>query len=130
MPQTCPKCGTQNADGVQACLACGQPLAANPYQATGAAPSGPVGAKPNNYLVQSILVTLCCCLPLGIVSIVFAAQVDSKWNAGDHAGAVKASENAKKWSMIALILGIIANIGVVILQVVLGVAAQQQGGGF
>ncbi|QEG43269.1 CD225/dispanin family protein [Roseimaritima ulvae] len=102
----------------------------NPYQTTGAAPAGPVGTKPNNYLVQSILVTLCCCLPLGIVAIIFAAQVDSKWNSGDHAGAVAASENAKKWSMIALVLGIIANIGVVILQVVAGVAAQQQGGGF
>ena len=102
----------------------------NPYQTAGAAPTGPVGTKPNNYLVQSILVTLCCCLPLGIVAIIFAAQVDSKWNSGDHAGAVNASENAKKWSMIALILGLIANIGVVILQVLAGIAAQQQGGGF
>ena len=31
--------------------------------------------------------TLLCCLPAGIVSIVFAAQVDGKWNSGDYAGA-------------------------------------------
>ncbi|MDQ3389279.1 MAG: CD225/dispanin family protein, partial [Gemmatimonadota bacterium] len=28
-----------------------------------------------NYLIPSILATLCCCLPAGIVSIIYAAQV-------------------------------------------------------
>src|SRR5882672_10526815 len=32
----------------------------------------PPGVKVPNYLVQSILVTLCCCLPFGIAAIVFA----------------------------------------------------------
>jgi len=31
-----------------------------------------------NYLVQAILCTICCCLPFGIVAIVYAAQVNGK----------------------------------------------------
>ncbi|HKO55598.1 MAG TPA: CD225/dispanin family protein [Thermoanaerobaculia bacterium] len=70
-----------------------------------AAPAAP-GSVPN-YLVQSILVTLCCCLPAGIVAIVYAAQVNSKLNAGDIAGAEEASRNAKLWSWIGFGVGIL-----------------------
>jgi hypothetical protein len=56
--------------------------------------------------VWAILSTLFCCLPFGIVSIVFAAQVDSKYNAGDHAGSVNASENAKKWAIISAVVAV------------------------
>ncbi|MGI9474592.1 MAG: CD225/dispanin family protein [Rubripirellula sp.] len=128
MSMFCRKCGTENADGAPSCISCGEPLT-NPFEPTAA--GGPVNAagKPENYLIQSILVTLCCCLPLGIVSIVYAAQVDSKWNAGDHQGAINASENAKKWSWIAFGLGIVLNLLAVGLQIVAGVAAQNAGGG-
>ena len=37
-----------------------------------------------NYLVQAILTTLFCCLPFGIVAIVYAAQVNTKIEAGDY----------------------------------------------
>ncbi|RXP53473.1 CD225/dispanin family protein [Lutibacter sp. HS1-25] len=53
--------------------------------------------RPKNYLVESILVTMCCCQPLGIVGIVFASQVNSRYNAGDYNGALQASKDAKKW---------------------------------
>jgi hypothetical protein len=56
--------------------------------------------------VWAILSTLFCCLPFGIVSIVFAAQVDSKYNAGDYAGSVNASENAKKWAIISAVVAV------------------------
>ena len=75
----------------------------------GAGPSWPpAGPKPPNYLVWAILVTLFCCLPFGVVSIVFAAQVDSKYNGGDLAGSLKASENAKKWAVISAVVGVAA----------------------
>jgi hypothetical protein len=61
----------------------------------------PAGPKPPSYLVWSILTTLFCCLPFGVVSIVFAAQVDSKFNSGDLAGAQRASDSAKKWAIAA-----------------------------
>lgn len=64
-------------------------------------------ARPKNYLVESILVTLFCCLPFGIAGIVNAANVNSKYDAGDVAGAHAASAAAKKWMKIGLICGIV-----------------------
>src|SRR5438128_1439779 len=43
-----------------------------------AMPAVPAISHVPNYLVQSILCTLFCCLPFGIVAIVYAAQVNSK----------------------------------------------------
>lgn len=68
------------------------------------APGGPAGTPPPNYLVWSILTTIFCCLPVGVVSIIFSTQVNSKWALGDVAGAQDASDKAKKfaiWSAIA-----------------------------
>jgi len=59
-----------------------------------------------NYLVQAILVTLFCCMPFGIVAIVFAAQVNTKLQIGDYAGALNASKNAKTWSWVAFGCGL------------------------
>ena len=64
---------------------------------------------PNN-LVWAILSTLFCCLPAGIVSIVKAASVNSKWQAGDHAGAKKASDDAKTWAMISAGAGLVVGV--------------------
>lgn len=61
--------------------------------------------KPDNYLVWAILTTVMCCVPFGIVSIVNSTKVDTLWAVGDHAGAIKASENAKKWAIITAITG-------------------------
>lgn len=66
--------------------------------------------KPDNHLVGAILVSLFCCLPLGIPAIVYASQVDGKYNAGDHYGAREAAHNAKNWIKIALIVGFIGAI--------------------
>ena len=131
----CRKCGTDNADGAPSCISCGEPLA-NPFEPTAVGGSNAgAGGKPENYLIQSILATLCCCLPFGIVAIIYAAQVDSKWNAGDQQGAINAAANAKKWFWIAFGIGIVVNIIGVVAQLLLagaGVAAQNagQGGGF
>ncbi|WP_456423781.1 CD225/dispanin family protein [Lutibacter sp.] len=70
--------------------------------------------QPKNYLVESILVTIFCCLPFGIAGIVFASQVNSKFAAGDYQGALEASENAKKWMK----WGLFAGIAIVILYVI------------
>src|SRR6476469_5852399 len=75
------------------------------------------GAPPPNYLVWAILTTLFCCLPLGIVSIVFAAQVNSKFAAGDVAGAQESSNKAKQFAMWSAIAGVVI-IGLYVLLVV------------
>ena len=79
-------------------------------------------SPPPNYLVFAILTTIFCCQILGIVSIVFAAQVNSKWNAGYIQGALEASRNAKMWAWIAFGSGIIIAI-VGILLAMFGVLA-------
>ncbi|MGH8109014.1 MAG: CD225/dispanin family protein [Arenimonas sp.] len=52
-------------------------------------------------MVWAILATLLCCIPGGIVAIVYAAQVDGKLAAGDYQGALESSNNAKLWSWIS-----------------------------
>jgi Interferon-induced transmembrane protein len=79
-----------------------------PPSAYGYTPPGLGSAPPDNYLVWAILSTLFCCLPLGIVSIVFAAQVNTKWQAGDRAGAADSSAKAKKFAIWSAIAGVAA----------------------
>ncbi len=62
--------------------------------------------RPKNWLVESILVTLFCCLPFGIVGIINAANVNSKYDAGDIEGALRASAEAGKWTKIGFWVGI------------------------
>ncbi|QLG46381.1 CD225/dispanin family protein [Costertonia aggregata] len=63
--------------------------------------------KPNNYLVLAIICTVCCCLPAGIVGIVYSSKVNETYANGDYEAAEKASKNAKLWSIIGLSTGVI-----------------------
>ncbi len=74
----------------------------------------------------AILSTLFCCLPLGIVSIVFAAQVNSKWSAGDYQGAREASDKARKFAIWGAIAGVIF---LVLWIALVGIAGMQAGTG-
>ncbi|MEI6693295.1 MAG: CD225/dispanin family protein [Actinomycetes bacterium] len=72
-------------------------------------------------MVWAILTTIFCCLPLGVVSIVYAAQVNSKWAMGDVNGAMESSKNARNFAIISAVIS--AVIGVIwIIVVVLGAA--------
>ena len=64
----------------------------------------PAGSVPS-YLAQSILCTLFCCLPFGIVSIVKASQVNSLWSSGRYEEAQRASADAKHWAWISFASG-------------------------
>ena len=68
--------------------------------------SAPPSTPPKNWLVESILVTIFCCLPFGVAGIVFASQVNSKWATGDFAGAEQASKEAARWTKIGFWIGI------------------------
>lgn len=63
-------------------------------------------ARPRNWLVESILVTILCCLPFGIVGIINAANVNSRFDAGDFEGAMRASAEAGRWTKIGFWVGI------------------------
>lgn len=73
-----------------------------------------------NHLVWAILATLFCCLPGGIVSIVYAAQVNGKIAAGDLAGARDSSDKAKKWAMWSAIAGVIVAVLYAVLVMAMG----------
>ena len=77
-----------------------------------APPPPPVSspAAPPNYLVWAILSTVLCCLPLGIASIVFSTQVNSKWAVGDVEGAHAASRKAKNFAVWAAAVGLIVDV--------------------
>ena len=98
----CRKCGTENPENTYQCTNCGEVL----NQAETSQPEVPI----QNYLVQSILVTLFCCLPLGIPAIVFAAQVNGKVAAGDIEGAMNSANKAKTFSMWGFGIGLVVTI--------------------
>lgn len=76
--------------------------------------------KPSSNLVWGILTTLLCCLPLGIVSIVQAAKVDGLYTAGRYAEAQNASDSARKWAIIAAVVGLVFAVLYVVLFMMIG----------
>lgn len=54
---------------------------------------------PSTNLVWGILVTMFCCLPLGVVSIVKASQVSGLYAQGRYDEAEAASKAASKWAL-------------------------------
>ena len=77
-----------------------------PYGGGGYQP--PMGREPDNYLVWSILVTIFCCLPFGIVAIVKSTSVGKLWAQGDAAGAQAAADSAKTWCIVSAVIGVVA----------------------
>lgn len=88
---------------------------------TGMPPAG--GPPPKNWLVESILVTIFCCLPFGIVAIINAANVNSRVAVGDYAGALDASKKAGQWVKYSLIGWAVVAVLYVVFIVVMGVGA-------
>lgn len=80
---------------------------------------------PKTWLLESILVTLFCCLPFGIAGIINASKVESRYYAGDVDGAIRASKEAAKWTKIGFILGLIG-IVIYLVLVVISVAVNNQ----
>lgn len=78
---------------------------------------------PKTWMVESILVTILCCLPLGIVGIINASKVNSLFSAGDYAGAQKASAEAGKWTKIGAGIGLVGIILYIIFVVIAGVGS-------
>jgi uncharacterized membrane protein YvbJ len=105
----CPNCGVENKEDAWYCYECGHNLkeaGAEKPHSNNEFETGKAYVIPN-HLASSILVTFFCCLPLGIVAIINAAQVNSRAANGDIAGAYKASDAAKKWSGAAFLIGLL-----------------------
>ena len=72
------------------------------------------------YLVVSIISTLCCCIPFGIVAIVFSAKINSAVTSGNMEEAKKAAKTAKIWIIVAVVAGLIANIAFLVITAMSG----------
>lgn len=70
------------------------------------------------HLVKAILSTCLCFVPLGIVAIVFAAQVNVRLEYGDHAGATRASKQANFYGNLSIWLGVLSYIAMLTLIVI------------
>jgi len=103
----CTNCGTERLESATVCANCNQPVVQYP----------PPASVPN-YLVHSILVTLCCCLPFGIVALIYAAQVNTKLAMGDLAGAQAYSRSARTWVIVSFVVGIVGGLVSVALSVI------------
>lgn len=55
--------------------------------------------KPNNWLWQSIVATIFCCIPLGVVGIIYAVKVDSLYFKGNYEDAYRMSGKARMWTL-------------------------------
>lgn len=98
----CPACGESILLAARKCRFCGELLdgsAPRRHTATG-------GERPPSHLTKAIITTLCCCQPFGIVAIVYAAQVDSRWHQGNHLGAGEASDKANLWANLGIAFGL------------------------
>ena len=73
-----------------------------------------------NYLIPSVIFTVLCCWPVGIVSIVYALQVNKMLAIGNVQGAIAASNKAKTWMFVTIGLGIVA----IILAIISGAAGE------
>lgn len=69
-------------------------------------PNQSMPCPPSN-LVWAIVSTILCCLPTGIVAIVYACKVDNLYLMGDYQGAVEASHKARNWALGGLIASIV-----------------------
>ena len=113
----CKKCGADMPDEALVCGSCGEFVNSpatdrfNDKRDYTTLSSEPVVRRNvPSHLAFSIFTTLCCCLPFGIVAIVYASQVNPKLLAGNYAGAVEASKNAQKWCWIAVGIGIFGTV--------------------
>ena len=75
--------------------------------------------RPDSYLALAIISTIICCLPLGIVSIIYATKVNSLYADGNYEEAIKASKNAKTWGLVSVGVAVV---GLLIYILIFGVA--------
>ena len=83
-------------------------------------PSTGAPATVPNFLIPAII-SLFCCLPGGIVAVIFAAQVNGKVQAGDVTGAQDSAKKAKMFSYISIGLGLLGIICYVLFFLIMGV---------
>ncbi len=94
----CPYCKAENPPGSVKCSSCGESLDPKVLKEG-------EGEYIPNYLAPAILAMIFCCLPFGIVSLAYAAQVNGRLIAGQRERALNASRMAKIWCWVTVGVG-------------------------
>ena len=136
---TCPECGQSISSLADKCPHCGLPQSHFNIQHTGIQPNiqqqgiaqpyqqqqmpqqqiyvanNRLGderakiAKPNNYLALSIIALLGGIF--GIISLIYSSKVDTLYANGSYTEAISASNSAKTWAIVSIILGVLFTTG-------------------
>lgn len=67
-------------------------------------------AKPDNNMMWAVLSTICCCLPLGIYSIVLSAKVNGLYYNGYYEEAQRMAKEARTWAIVSALVGFIVSV--------------------
>lgn len=59
-------------------------------------------SRPSSYLALAIISTILCCLPTGVVSIIYSTKVNGLYADGKYEEAKKASRHAKTWGLVSI----------------------------
>ena len=133
----CPICGNQVANGTAVCPYCNtqmsdfqqpyaqarpyaqqqpyaqqrpytqqQPYAQQPYAQVS---SAQMPCNIPTHMANAVAATLCCCIPFGIVAIVYASKASTLVALGRIPEAVDAPNKANMWSWIAAACGLVTN---------------------
>lgn len=69
---------------------------------------------PRTWVVESIICMLCCCIPCGLVALIYALNVENNFLRGDYERSVKNSNRAKLWIYGGLIFAVITYVAALI----------------
>lgn len=123
---TCARCGhASGAPGGAACPACGHREPAPAWPTAQAWPQRPVqrpelpGAS--TVVIVSILCATSCCMPAGVVGVLWTEKAKKLWAEGKDAEAETTLSHARMVSYGGAGVGLVFGIAVVILQVALGI---------
>ncbi|MDG1840875.1 MAG: CD225/dispanin family protein [Crocinitomicaceae bacterium] len=123
----CTKCGNKNSEESLFCAKCGtsvqmqdgtQTEQSFEYRSQNITNQPP---KPENNLVWAVLCTVLCCMPLGIVAIVYSTKVDSAYAEGRQEDAKDYANKAKNWAIAGALSSTIIMVIYVIFMLAVGV---------
>lgn len=83
------------------------PILPPPAVPSGAEDKTAAEEAPKSYLAWAIVVTILCCLPAGVVSIVYSSRVKAYVNAARYAEARRYSERAQWWLAVSVVAGLV-----------------------
>ncbi|MBN3303599.1 PRRT1 protein, partial [Amia calva] len=82
-------------------------------------PGGPEHRQvPKDYLVESLLVTIFCCLISGLIAVMYSYETRSALGRGDLMDAQRSSQKARSMVLFSLLFGVFVSVSWVIYVVV------------